>query len=180
MDAPGHPDDYLAAGLIARHGAAVAQAPAAVHQQAQFTVAYTVGDGATHWFRIADGQLQRADGALEYCDMRLQVDADSWHAAMRADDTEWFIDYYLRGKIGIVKSLRGRVTLELGRADGGEYRAVIIFGECADPELTVLMTNEDFAAMMRGDLNGNMAFMSGRLRFEGSLPLLLQLGALSD
>lgn len=180
MDAPSQPNEYLAAGLIARYGAAIAQAPASVRQQAQFTVAYTIGDGPTHWFRITDGQLQHSSAALEPCDMRLHVEADSWHAAMRADDTEWFIDYYLRGKVGIVRELRGQVTLELSRADGAEYRAVIIFGESAEPELTVLMTIDDFGAMMRGELNGNMAFMSGRLRFEGSLPLLLQLGALSD
>ena len=44
MDAPGQPDDYLAAGLIARHSATVAQAPAAVHQQAQFTTAGVARD----------------------------------------------------------------------------------------------------------------------------------------
>jgi putative sterol carrier protein len=42
------------------------------------------------------------------------------------------------------------------------------------------MTNEDYGAMLSGELNGQMAFMTGKLKFEGSLPLLMQVGALSS
>jgi putative sterol carrier protein len=34
--------------------------------------------------------------------------------------------------------------------------------------------------MLSGELNGQMAFMTGKLKFEGSLPLLMQVGALSS
>ena len=48
-----------------------------------------------------------------------------------------------------------------------------------EPVVTLRMTDDDYAAMMRGELNGQMAFMTGKLKFEGSLPLLMQIGALS-
>ena len=41
------------------------------------------------------------------------------------------------------------------------------------------MTADNYEAMMRGDLNGQMAFLTGKLKVEGSLPLLMQIGALS-
>jgi putative sterol carrier protein len=40
------------------------------------------------------------------------------------------------------------------------------------------MNSDDYAAMMRGDLNGQMSFLTGKLQFEGSLPLLMQVCAL--
>jgi putative sterol carrier protein len=41
------------------------------------------------------------------------------------------------------------------------------------------MAADDYTAMMRGELNGQMAFLTGKLKFDGNLPLLMQVGALS-
>ena len=49
----------------------------------------------------------------------------------------------------------------------------------AEPEVTLHMTADDYVAMMRGELNGQMAFLTGKLKFDGNLPLLMQVGALS-
>ncbi|HMO60228.1 MAG TPA: SCP2 sterol-binding domain-containing protein, partial [Roseiflexaceae bacterium] len=72
-----------------------------------------------------------------------------------------------------------KVGLELDRDDGSTYETTITFADQEEPAVVISMTTDDYAAMMSGELNGNMAFMTGKLRFEGSLPLLLKLGALS-
>jgi putative sterol carrier protein len=165
----------------ARFAAAMAEAEPAVRDQPELTVAYTIegDDGAHFWIRIADGALTVSQEEITPCDMRVTFSYDNWRAAVEHNSTEWFVDFYLRRKIEVVKGLQGTVSLELTRTDETTYEAQIIFGEQPEPELTVYMTTDDYAAMMSGELDGNMAFMTGKLTFDGSLPLLLKLGALS-
>lgn len=64
---------------------------------------------------------------------------------------------------------------------------VIRSGEChvheglvPDPDITLSIEDEDFIALMQGELNAMNAFMTGRLRLDGDLMLAQRLVSLFD
>ena len=53
-------------------------------------------------------------------------------------------------------------------------------GTAASPELTITMEDDDFVQLMKGELNGMTAFMTGKLQVEGDLMLAQRIGAFFD
>lgn len=45
-----------------------------------------------------------------------------------------------------------------------------------EAEVTLTASAEDFRAMLDGDLNPTMAFMTGKLKVDGSMPMAMKLG----
>lgn len=56
--------------------------------------------------------------------------------------------------------------------------AKIYEGKTDEPDTTLECTEEDFVAMYQGDLNGMMAFTTGKLKVQGNLPLSLKIQGL--
>jgi putative sterol carrier protein len=62
------------------------------------------------------------------------------------------------------------VTLKGGKATVAE-------GEASSPNCTVTMAEGDFLDMVSGKLNGQMAFLTGKLKVAGDMGLALKLGS---
>jgi putative sterol carrier protein len=60
--------------------------------------------------------------------------------------------------------------------DNGEYS--VHEGTHASPNITISMAAKDYLDMLAGKLNGQMAFMTGKLRIAGDLGLALKLQSL--
>jgi len=65
---------------------------------------------------------------------------------------------------------------------GGTYHVSIADGTCAlhegpaaSPNLTLTMAAQDWIDMVSGKLNGQIAFMSGKLKHKGDMSLLMRL-----
>ena len=74
---------------------------------------------------------------------------------------------------------------DLSGAPGGQYVVTIRNGACqvqegthADPDVTLSMAGEDCIKVLAGELSGQTAALSGKLRVSGDLGLALQLRAL--
>jgi len=65
----------------------------------------------------------------------------------------------------------GEWYVDLTKPDGGEVAA----GKLADPKVVVTMTSKDFVDLASGKLNGQMAFMTGKLKIKGDMSLALKL-----
>ena len=52
--------------------------------------------------------------------------------------------------------------------------------ELTDPDATITMSSTDFLDLVSGRLNGQIAFMQGKLKVKGKLALLLKLQQLFD
>lgn len=59
----------------------------------------------------------------------------------------------------------------------GEGKAAVSTGEPASPSCTITMTDDDFLALLEGRLNGQMAFMTGKLKVGGDFSQALKLEA---
>lgn len=53
-------------------------------------------------------------------------------------------------------------------------------GRTSNADVTVFMEDDDFIALMRGELNGMTAFMTGQLRLDGDLMLANRLAGFFD
>ena len=51
-------------------------------------------------------------------------------------------------------------------------------GGAAQPQLTLTMSGQDWLDMLGGKLNGQVAFMSGKLKHKGDMSLLMRLPGL--
>lgn len=78
--------------------------------------------------------------------------------------------------------MNANVVFDLSGDDGGQWTVKINDGTCdvekgatADPKATVHMNADDYVAMMTGNLNPMMAFMSGKVKVEGDLNTVMKL-----
>lgn len=53
-------------------------------------------------------------------------------------------------------------------------------GNAANPDVTITMEDDDFVALMKGELNGMTAFMTGKLQLDGDLMLAQRMATMFD
>jgi putative sterol carrier protein len=178
-----NPEVYFTQTVPEQYAEALAGAPANVADQPELSAVYEItgAGGGIYALRVAGAQIEALPNQqLENPDMRVMMSYEDWRSFADSDATDMLVDYMRRRKAAVVQGLKGIVRLELTRSDGSIWQCATTFGEQADPAVTLRMTTEDYRAMLSGELNGQMAFMTGKLKFEGSLPLLMQIGALSS
>jgi hypothetical protein len=178
-----NPDTYFTQAVPEQYAAALAGAPANVVDQPELSAVYEItgAGGGTYALHVIGAQIEGLPSdQLANPDMRVVMSYDDWRSFVESGATDPVVDYVSRRKVAVVQGLKGTVCLELTRSDGSIWQSATIFGGQAEPAVTLRMTNEDYRAMLSGELNGQMAFMTGKLKFEGSLPLLMQVGALSS
>jgi putative sterol carrier protein len=80
------------------------------------------------------------------------------------------------------KGLDAVYQFDLSGDGGGKWYAAIKNDACqvtegahASPNITISMTAQDYLDMISGKANGQMLFMSGKLRIAGDLSLALRL-----
>jgi len=58
--------------------------------------------------------------------------------------------------------------------------ATLTQGNAPGPDVTLIMADDDLIAMLKGELNGMQAFMTGKLQLEGDMMLAQKLGTFFD
>jgi len=70
-------------------------------------------------------------------------------------------------------STPAHITIKDGAASFGE-------GSAGNADVTLTMADEDLIALLKGELNGMTAFMTGKLQLEGDLMLAQRIGSFFD
>lgn len=86
----------------------------------------------------------------------------------------------LRTKAAAAEPLGHTVRFDFG-SDGtifwdGTGATPVVTNETKDAEATITISLADFEAMAAGTLDGTMAYMTGRLKVEGSMGVAMKLG----
>jgi putative sterol carrier protein len=83
------------------------------------------------------------------------------------------------------KGLNAVYQFDLSGDGGGKWHVIINNETCqvnegphASPSITISMTAQDYLDMLSGKLNGQMAFMTGKLRIAGDMGLALRMQSL--
>lgn len=85
----------------------------------------------------------------------------------------------IRGKVGDDSGLDATVKFVL-EDEGvifvdGKSTPNSVSNDDRDAECTITMTTEDFEALMEGELDPTMAFMTGKLKVEGNMSIAMSL-----
>ena len=83
------------------------------------------------------------------------------------------------------KGMNSVIQFNLSGDGGGSYYVAIKDGACsvqegthASPNMTMTMAAQDYVDMISGKLNGQMAFMSGKLKIAGDMGLAMKMQSL--
>lgn len=103
-----------------------------------------------------------------------------------ADDVKAIFDA-MPGQLNAdaAKGMNSVIQFNLTGDGGGEYHVVIKDGACSvnqgahgSPNMTMTMAAQDYVDMITGKLNGQMAFMSGKLKIAGDMGLAMKMQSL--
>jgi len=88
----------------------------------------------------------------------------------------------MRGRVGAHSPLSAIIKFDFGddgivRIDG-KSSPTVIDNDDTDADCTVKVTMDNFVQIAEGNLNPQMAFMTGKLRVEGDMSLAMQLGSI--
>ena len=86
---------------------------------------------------------------------------------------------------GAAKGMNSVIQFNLTGDGGGTYHVIIKDDKCtvgegahASPNMTMTMAAQDYVDMNTGKLNGQMAFMSGKLKIAGDMGLAMKMQSL--
>ncbi|HWP64716.1 MAG TPA: SCP2 sterol-binding domain-containing protein [Candidatus Limnocylindria bacterium] len=142
------------------------------------------GEGGGEWnVSIRDGRMTVTPGSGD-SHMTITLSMSDWLDAVlgrNGADLSLLLPQARPGRPDgseAAKRLRGTMALELAR-DDEPYRMEISFNNADSPRTTVKSKISDYVAIQQGKLNGQEAFMTGRVRVEGDLGFLMQVVAIT-
>ena len=151
-----------------------------------FTMQYVLtGSGGGEWtVTIKDGTMSTTKGRHEAA-ITVTISTDDWRDAVLGRNGAAISVLLPQNRPGRpdnsarVKQMKGTVAQELARDGMDPFKLEMCFGGAADPRTILKMKLADFVAMQEGRLNGQEAFMTGRLRIEGDMAFMMQVAALT-
>jgi putative sterol carrier protein len=163
-----------------------AQRDAGAAVPTDFTMQYVLtGAGGGEWaVTIQEGQLSTTKGKHDAA-ITFTMSIDDWRDAVLGRNGATIALLLPQSKPGRpdntprVKQLKGTVAQELARDGGEPFRIEMCFNQSATPRTVLKMKLVDAVAMGEGRLNGQEAFMTGRLRIEGDMAFMMQVAALT-
>ena len=83
------------------------------------------------------------------------------------------------------KGMNSTIQFNLAGDNGGQWyvaikdgKAEVTKGTASAPNMTLSMSAQDYVDMIMGKLNGQMAFMSGKLKISGDMGLAMKMQSL--
>jgi hypothetical protein len=163
-----------------------AQAEAGGQAPRDFTMRYRLdgADGGEWLVTIADGRMTARKGGGP-ANVAFALAVDDWRDAVLGRNGASLAVIIPQNRPGRpdnsarVKQIKGTMALELAREGGEPMRVEMTFGDAATPRTVMKMKLADYVAMQEGRLNGQEAFMTGKLKVEGDMGFLMQIAALN-
>ena len=143
---------------------------------------HVTGPGGGDWtLVIAGGEMKTSKGRAD-ANVTFTVSVDDWRDAVLARDG---------ASLGLILpqprpgrpdnsaralALKGTMGLELSREGKDPFKVEMCFNNSAAPKTVIKMKLSEYADMQTGKLNGQEAFMTGKLKVEGDIGFLMQIG----
>lgn len=172
-------EQMMPMGFAAQAAESPAAAPREIKMQFKLT-----GDGGGEWaITIADGAMNVVKGAHE-ANVCMTISTDDWRDAVlgrNGANISLIIPQPRPGKAdntAQIKNVKGTLAMELAREGMDPFRVENCFNGAAAPRTLMKLKLSEFLDMQTGKLNGQEAFMTGRIKVEGDLGFLMQIAML--
>jgi hypothetical protein len=146
---------------------------------------HLTGAGGGDWrATIKGGKMTVTKGGGE-ADLAFTVSVDDWRDAVLARNGAELSLVVPQGRPGRpenaqrARALKGTLALELSREGAEPFKVDMCFNNAATPRTTLKMKLADHLAVQAGKMNGQEAFMTGKMRVEGDMAFLMQLATLT-
>jgi hypothetical protein len=143
------------------------------------------GDGGGDWtVEIRAGQMATRKGCAD-AHLTFTVSVADWRDAVLGRDGATLGLILPQPRPGRpdnsarARELKGTMALELSREGRDPFRVEMCFNNAGTPRTVLKMKLGEFVDIQAGKLNGQEAFMTGRMRVEGDLGFLMQIASLS-
>ena len=151
-----------------------------------FTLGYHLtGAGGGDWVvTIANGEMTARKTSGE-ANLSFTLSVDDWRDAVLGRDGASLAVILPQNRpgrpdnSGRAKQLKGTMALELTREGKDPMKVEMAFNNAAQPRTTMKAKLADYVAMQEGRLNGQEAFMTGKLQIQGDMGFLMQIAALN-
>jgi hypothetical protein len=172
-------EEFLPSGFAAQAQGGDAAPPAATMQY------HVTGPGGGDWtLVISGGQMTARKGSTD-ANVTFTVSVDDWRDAVLGRNGAALGLILPQPRPGRpdnsarALALKGTMGLELSRDGKDPFKIEISFNNAATPKTVVKMKLAEFVDLQTGKLNGQEAFMTGKLKVEGDLGFLMQIGQMS-
>ena len=146
---------------------------------------HVTGPGGGDWTLVISGGEMKASKGSTDANVTFTVSIDDWRDAVLGRDGATLALILPQPRPGRpdnsarALALKGTMGLELSRDGKDPFKVEMCFNNAAAPKTVVKMRLAEFVDMQTGKLNGQEAFMTGKLKVEGDLGFLMQLGQMS-
>lgn len=146
---------------------------------------HLTGSGGGDWHvTITEGGLDAQRGKAE-ANITITISVDDWRDALLSRN-EASPSLILPGNrpgrpdnSARVKQVRGTLVQELSREGAEPFKLQLTFNNADAPKTTLKMKIADAIALQEGRLNGQEAFMTGKIRVEGDMAFMMQIAAVT-
>lgn len=146
-----------------------------------YAIQYIV-DGQAYVARPGAAGLETSEGTVENPLATITMSEDAWNAIKNGEvqgaDAMFTPEKMTPSRLEKVRGTKGQFTMELTSDAGNVINSTTVFNGVETPEVTLMMKADDFAKILRGELNSQMAFMTGKIKFKGDMNFLMKLGSL--
>ncbi|HLY37832.1 MAG TPA: SCP2 sterol-binding domain-containing protein [Candidatus Binatia bacterium] len=164
----------------------LAQKESGIPTPQDFTIRYHLtGAGGGEWHvTIKDGKMATRKGGGE-ANLAFTLSVDDWRDAVLGRDGASLAVILPQARPGRpdnsarAKQLKGTMAVELAREGKDPMRVEMTFSDAATPRTGMKVKVADYVAMQEGRMNGQEAFMTGKIKIEGDMGFLMQIAALT-
>ncbi len=139
------------------------------------------GEGGGSWLvSIKDGAATVGPGEGE-ANVTFTVSVDDWRDAVLGRNGATLALIVPQPRPGRpdnsarMLQIKGTMALDLAREGMEPYRVEMCFNGGAAPRTVMKLKLDDFLGIQEGRMNGQEAFMTGKLRVEGDMAFLMQI-----
>ncbi|MBA3469291.1 MAG: SCP2 sterol-binding domain-containing protein [Herpetosiphonaceae bacterium] len=147
----------------------------------EYAVQYDI-DGILYATKFSVGASEVVPGSVENPLVLISMNEAAWRAMINEEvpGTNALVspDKMTFSRLEKIQATKGKFNLELTTDDSSVVNSTTVFNSTETPEVTLMMKAEDYAKILKGELNSQMAFMTGKLKFKGDMNFLMKLGGL--
>lgn len=146
------------------------------------------GEGGGKWtLKIEHGNFYLYEGEDAEANLRIIQSIDDWRSSMIGEKgLKWDLPLIdgkgftlSQDKIEKLKMVKGTINFKVEGHQKGDWGITAKLGKVfnSEDECEIVLSHEDLRAIRRGQLNPQIAFLTGKIRVKGSMALIMKVAS---